>query len=178
MEPLTMGILGAMQGVGMVTSIFSAHQNEKLIKLGRKLEQAQFETNMQAIQTASMSESVDEMIALRKNIGSQVVSAAVRGNKAGAAIGIGESLSNFESDERKRRMNLLMNENELRAGNVLSSLNLLKSETQLGQSLISGLFDTVPTTSLFKPQPAQKSAAQGQKSAAQGLSGGSLTGGY
>lgn len=167
-----MAFLGAMQAAGMVVSIFSAHQQDKLIQLGRTLEQGQFEQNLAALRTSSAQESVAEMVQLRKNLGSQAVAAAAKGNRAGAVQGSLESVSSVASDERTRRMNLLLNENNLRAGNVTSALNLLDSETKLGQNLAKSLFDTVPTTSLFTPNNTAKNVT------AKGPISQSLTGGY
>ena len=45
-------------------------------------------------------------------------------------------------------MNLLTKENQLRAGNVLSGLHTLQSETKLGQSLTNQLFNTLPISGL------------------------------
>lgn len=140
----------AMQAAGFITSIFDAHSKEKMIKLGRKLEQEQFTTNLQAIRLQSAEASLNEMKELRKSIGSQIAIQAARGNRGGSSYaGISESSYNFDSDERLRRMNLLAKESELRAGNVLSGLHTLQSESELGQSLTKGLFNTLQTNSLF-----------------------------
>src|SRR5690606_20667456 len=86
------------------------------------------------------------------NIGSQIAIQAARGNRGGSSYsGISKSVSTFDSDERKRRMNLLAAESELRANHVLSGLHSLQSETQLGQSLTKDFLNTLQTTSLLKP---------------------------
>ncbi len=151
MDPMTAFLL-SMQAAGLVSSIFGARSQDKYIKLGRKLEQAQYSTNLEAIKLQSAEASLDEMKQLRQNIGTQIVTQAARGNRGGSSYaGINESAKNFDSDERTRRMNLLAKESELRANHVLSGLHTLESETQLGQSLTSTFLNSMQTTSLLKP---------------------------
>lgn len=152
MEPMT-AFLFAMQAAGLVTSFWNANSQEKYIKLGRKLEQEQYSTNLKALQVQSAESSLDEMKVLRQNIGSQIAIQAARGNRGGSSYaGINKASNTFEDDERKRRMNLMSAESELRANHVLSGLHSLQSETQLGQSLTSTVLNSVQTTSLLKPE--------------------------
>lgn len=158
MNPMS-AFLWSMQAAGLVSSIFGAKSQGKYIKLGRQLEQEQFQTNLDAIKLESAESSLDEMKSLRQNISSQIVNNAAKGNRGGSSYnGINEASNNFENDERKRRMNLMAKESNLRANNVLSGLHTLQSETQLGQSLTSSFLNTIPTTSLF--QGKKKNAVQ------------------
>lgn len=151
MDPMTAFLL-SMQAAGLVTSLFNAHSQDKYIKLGRKLEQEQYTTNLQAIKLESAEASLDEMKQLRQNISSQIVTQAARGNRGGSSYaGISKASSAFDQDERTRRMNLLSKESQLRANHVLSGLHSLQSETQLGQSLTKDFLNTLQTTSLLKP---------------------------
>jgi hypothetical protein len=151
MDPMTAFLL-SMQAAGLVSSIFGARSQDKYIKLGRKLEQEQYTTNLQAIKLESAEASLDEMKQLRQNIGSQIVTQAARGNRGGSSYsGISKASNAFDQDERTRRMNLLAKESELRANHVLSGLHSLQSETQLGQSLTKDFLNTIQTTSLLKP---------------------------
>lgn len=161
MDPMTAFLL-SMQAAGMVTSLFGAKSQEKYIKLGRQLEQGQYETNLQAIKLQSAESSLDEMKQLRQNIGTQIAVQAAKGNRGGSSYsGIKQSVGNFDSDERTRRMNLLAKESELRANHVLSGLHSLQSETELGQSLTKSFLNTVQTSTLLgqfgnkKPEGAQ-----------------------
>lgn len=156
MDPMTAFLL-AMQAGGLVTSIYGAKSQEQYIKLGRKLEQEQYSTNLEAIRLQSSKSSLDEMKELRQNIGSQIAIQAARGNRGGSSYaGINKAASNFNNDERTRRMNLLARESELRANHVLSGLHSLQSETQLGQSITSSVLNTIPTTSLLRPETINK----------------------
>lgn len=151
MEPMSAFLL-AMQAAGLVTSLFGAHTQDKYIRIGRKLEQEQYSTNLQAIKLQSSEDSLTEMKQLRQNIGTQIASQAAKGNRGAVSFaGIRASSEAFDSDERTRRLNLLAKESELRANHVISSLHSLQSESQLGQSLTKDFFNTLQTTSLLKP---------------------------
>jgi len=154
MDPMTAFLL-SMQAAGLVSSAYGYKSQRKTIELGRKLEQEQFTTNLQALRLESAQASLDEMKQVRQNIGAQIVANAARGNRGGSSyLGIQESVSNFNNDERRRRLNLLAKESQLRAGQVLSGLHTLQSETQLGQSLFKDFLNTVPLSagldSLFR----------------------------
>lgn len=158
MDPMTAFLL-SMQAAGLVTSIFGARSQDKYIKIGRKLEQEQFETNLQALKLQSAEASLDEMKQLRQNIGTQIVSQAAKGNRGAVSYaGINQSSNAFDSDERTRRMNLLAKESELRANHVLSGLHSLQAETQLGQSITSTFLNSLQTTTLLNPQWFNKKA--------------------
>lgn len=162
MDPMTAFLL-SMQAAGLVSSLFGSRSQGEYIKLGRKLEQEQFSTNLQAIKLQSAEDSLAEMKQLRQNIGTQIVNQAVKGNRGGSSYaGINESSKNFNDDERNRRMNLLAKESELRANHVLSGLHSLQSETQLGQSLTSTFLNTLQTTSLLKPNWNSKTSGKSQ----------------
>lgn len=149
MDPMSAFLL-SMQAAGLVTSFFGAKSQSKTIALGRKLENAQFSTNMEAIKLESAKSSVAEMKQVQQNISSQIAVNAARGNRgASSYTGIDETTHAFAEDERTRRMNLLAKESELRAGNILSGLHTAQSETQLGQSLLKDIFNTIPASSLL-----------------------------
>ena len=144
MDPMTAFLL-AMQAAGLVTSLFAKKSQMDTIKIGRKLEQEQFSTNMEAIKLQSSEGSLEEMKMVRQNIGTQIAANAAKGNRGGSSfLGIQESISNLNTDERKRRINLLAKESELRSGNILSGLHTAQAETQLGQSLLKDIFNTIP----------------------------------
>lgn len=149
LDPFTL----AMSAAGAIISIQQAKSQKKMIEMGRKLEQASFETNLAASRAEYAQSSLAAMQELRQNIGNQIAINAARGVQSGAgsaAGGIRKSEQSFASDEKARRMNLLTKENQLRAGNVLSGLHTLQSETKLGQSLTNQLFNTLPISGLAK----------------------------
>lgn len=133
----------AMQVAGLVSSYMGAQKQQKIINMGRKLEEAQFKFNMEAIKTESAEQSLMQMKQLRKNIGSQIVMNAARGNRGGSsAWSIEESFTNFNNDERVRRLNLLSKEAELRGGYVLAGLKSTQASTEIDQKLAGKFFET------------------------------------
>jgi hypothetical protein len=160
-DPMTAFLL-SMQAAGLVTSVFGYKSQQNTIRQGRMLEEEQFKTNMQAIKLESAESSLDEMKQVRQNIGDQIVANAAKGNRGGSSyLGIQESVSTLNSDERKRRMNLLAKESQLRANHVLAGLHTLESETALGQSLMKDVLNTLPISSgldaLFNPNKKKSS---------------------
>lgn len=158
MDPMSAFLL-SMQAAGLVVSLFGAKSQQKTINLGRKLENAQFETNMEAVKLESAQGSLAEMKQVQQNISSQIAVNAARGNRGPSSIaGIDETVGVFKEDERNRRMNLLAKESELRAGNILSGLHTSQSETQLGQSLLKDAFNTLSVSSLLNSTQKKKSS--------------------
>lgn len=144
------GVLLAFQAAGLVTDYRATKSSQKLIQKGRQLEQAAIETNLEAVRLESGQASLDEMKQLRQNLGTQIAMQAARGNAPGAGTALtlqNEAVSNFNADERTRRMNLIAKESQLRASNILSGLHTLQSETQLGQAMTSRLVNTLPLSS-------------------------------
>lgn len=147
------GFLLAMQAAGAIYNINEARGQKKLIQMGRALEQAQFETNLEAARTEAAEASLAELQQLRQNIGNQIAINAARGTSSAsgsAATSLQSSERTYAKDEKARRMNLLTKENDLRAGNVLSGLHTLQSETKLGQSLTNQIFNKLPISGLAK----------------------------
>jgi hypothetical protein len=147
LDPFTL----AMQAAGAIYSIRETKSQQKLIKMGRQAEQAAFESNMAAANAQYAESSLQAMQALRENVANQIAINAARGVQSGqgsAAASIRKSEQTFASDEKARRMNLLAAEAHLRAGDVLSGLHTLQSETQLGQSLTAKLFNQLPVSTL------------------------------
>jgi hypothetical protein len=140
----------SMQAGGLITNFAQQKNQKKLIAAGRQLEQASFETNMEAIKLESNEASLNELKQLRQNIGTQIAANAAKGTDSGAGSALfatEKSKSNFLSDERVRRFNLLAKEANLRANKVLSGLHSLESETQLGRNLTSTLLNQMPISS-------------------------------
>ena len=166
------GFLLAMQAAGAIYNINEARGKKKLIQMGRDLEQAQFETNLEAARTEASEGSLAELQQLRQNIGNQIAMNAARGVSSGAGSAqssIQASERTYAKDEKARRMNLLTKENDLRAGNVLSGLHTLQSETKLGQSLTGQIFNNLPTSTLGKNFGASFQSVSGAVKAGFGL---------
>jgi hypothetical protein len=150
MDPLT-GILLGMQAAGMVMDYTSTRRQQGLVQAGRDIEQAQYEANLEALRAQYAQDSLQSMRQLRQNIGTQIAVQAARGTSsaAGTAVALrGASMQAYSADEQVRRMNQLAKEADLRAGNALSGLHALSSQTQLGQAMQQRFLNQIPLSSL------------------------------
>lgn len=145
---MPIAILLAMQAAGMIVDYMGTQQQKAYGQLGTQLDQAALDSNLELTRVEGADNSLQAMKKLRQNLGTQAAVFAARGTRgdAGSALSIGQtSISNFNTDERTRRMNLLSKEAQLRAGKILSGLHQLTSETQLGQSMTSRFLNKLPT---------------------------------
>lgn len=141
----------AMTAGGAAISFYDAGTKMDLIRQGRELEQAALASNLEAIRAESAESSLEAIKELRQNVGSQVAINAARGVSSGAgsaSVATSDSEANFAHDEKLRRLNLLVKENELRAADVLSGIHTLTSETNVGQSLTNQIFNRLPISGL------------------------------
>lgn len=144
-----LGILLAFQAAGTIIDYRNTRNQQKLIRQGRQLEQQAFENNLETIRLQSEQESVDSMVQLRKNLGSQIASNAAKGTLSGQGSALTKantSIGSYNSDERTRRMNLLSKEANLRANNIISGLHTTASETQLGQAMAGRFINSLPVS--------------------------------
>lgn len=143
----------SMAAAGAIVPLVQAGQNKDLIRMGRQLEQSAIDSNLEALRTQNSESSLEAIKSLRENVSNQIVMNAARGVSSGAGSGQGaiqSSESAFGQDEKTRRLNLLVKENELRAAGVLSGIHTLTSETQAGQSLTNQIFNNLPISALVK----------------------------
>ena len=158
-------LLLAMQAAGMVVDYYGNQQQQRMGRMGLKIQQAGIEANIYSTRAETEQESLQAMIDLRKNMGTQIAVNAARGTSTagGSALALfTESLGNFNSDERMRRMNLLTRENELRAGGRIAALNQSSSNAKMWQGFAQRSFNTVSSNpSLYgfgKQAPKTKSS--------------------
>ncbi len=143
----------SMAAAGAITTIYQGNQNKDLIKMGRQLEQSAIDSNLEALRTQNSESSLEAIKSLRENVSNQIVTNAARGTASGfgsARAALSASEGELAQDEKTRRLNLLVKENELRAAGVMSGLHTLTSETQAGQSLTGQIFNNLPISSLVK----------------------------
>lgn len=165
MLPLT-GILLGMQAAGMIVDYTQTRRQQGLIQAGREIEQAQYEANLESLRAQTEQESLFAMKQLRQNIGTQIAVQAARGTStaAGTATTLRQtSMAAFSEDERVRRMNQLAKEADLRAGNVLSGLHALSSQTQLGQAMQQRFINLIPISRLMTDLVEKEKAPYGLK---------------
>jgi len=154
MEPLTMMTL-AMQAAGAASTLFDAQNSKQVLREGRKLEHAGIMANIELAKTSAAEESLAALESLKQTIGSQIAVQSARGTATGAGSALfiqQESMGQFNRGERARRMKLLAQQASLRASDVISGMELYKSETQLGRQTtgqLSKLMDTMQTGNSF-----------------------------
>jgi hypothetical protein len=142
-------LLLAMQASGMVIDYFGQREQQRIGNMGLKLQQAGIQSNLYQTRLEAEDESLKAMQALRKNLGTQLAVFAARGTNTagGSAVSLfQESISNFNSDERMRRMNLLGRENELKAGGTIAKLNQQGTNTKMWSSFASRSLNRFPSS--------------------------------
>ena len=145
-DPFTIGLMVA----GSVVDIFQTGNQQGIIEAGRRVEQAAFETNMQALITQSNQAAAADSRKLRENIGSQIVNNAAKGTASGAGNafgGIQKSVAAVGQNEQVRKINLLAQQSQLTAGHGAAQLESFTTQSQLSQQLTKRIFNQVTTAS-------------------------------
>lgn len=142
-------LLLAMQAAGMITDYFGTKNQDQLMKMGMKVQQAGIEANLYQTRLESQDASLQAMKQLRQTMGTQIAVMAARGTStaAGSAVSLlTESVGNFNADEKIRRMNLLGRENQLMANKAMSRLQYSSDSSKLWQSFAQRTFNKFPTS--------------------------------
>lgn len=142
-----------MQAAGNIMDFMGTEQEKRLGRMGTQVEQSQIQTRLEQERTSAAMASLDAMTQLRQTLATQRAVYAARGTdtSTGNAFFFGQqSLRNFNSDERIRRMNLLSREADLRAAGVLSGMHQLASETRMGQELSRRAFEQLPFSEAYE----------------------------
>jgi len=142
-------LLLAMQAAGMITDYFGTKNQDELMNMGMKVQRAGIESNLYQTRLESQEASLQAMQQLRQTLGSQIAVMAARGTSTagGSAVSLlNESISNFNSDERIRKLNLLGRENQLRAGSAMSRLQYSSDSSKLWQSFAQRTINKFPSS--------------------------------
>lgn len=142
-------LLLSMQAAGMITDFFGSRNQDDLMKMGMKVQQAGIESELAMTRLESQESSLQSMKQLRQTMGSQIAAMAARGTASGAGSAfslLNESVSNFNSDERVRKLNLLGKENQLRANSVMSRLQYMGDSSKLWQSFGNRTINRFPSS--------------------------------
>lgn len=142
-------MLLAMQAAGMITDYFGVKNQAEMMKMGMRIQQAGIEANIEQNRLESANESLEAMKRLRQTIGSQIAIFAARGTStAGGSANtiLNESVTNFNSDEKIRRLNALGRENQLRTGMAISRLQNSSNVSKLWQGFASRTFNKFPSS--------------------------------
>jgi len=148
MDPISLGFMLSLQAAGMVVDWFGKNEQIRLGKMGQKIEQAGINSNIAQARLESEDASLQAMKALRMNLGTQAAMNAARGisNASGSAIfSRNDSLSNFNADERMRKINLAHNEASLKAGGLISNLHEKTYENRTWNEFRNNIINKIPT---------------------------------
>ena len=151
---MTMGFYIALQAAGSIVSWNDSKKRVDMMRQGNDVDNAATQRNIEALGLQAAEDSYNEMRQLQQNLSTQLAVQAARGTGGGgsAASLASSSVRSVAKDESKRRMNLLAKQTDLRAGQALSGLELLSSETKLGQAQNKSIFDmAVADLILLKP---------------------------
>ena len=142
-------LLLAMQASGMVIDYLGNRQQQMMSDFAARTQQAGIEANIEQTRLESEEASLQAMKNLRQQLGTQIATFAARGTSTagGSAVTIlNESLGNFASDERVRKLNLLGKENQLRGGIAISRLKNMSDNSKLWQSFAQRSLNRFPTS--------------------------------
>lgn len=157
-------LLLAMQASGMIVDFFGAKSQAEMMDMGMKVQQAGIEANIMQTRLETQNASLNSMVELRKNLGSQIAIQAARGTStvggSSASLFLNESVGNFNADEQTRRLNSLGKENQLRAGAAISRLQNSSDTSKLWQGFATRTINRFPT-SLSGWQELGRQAKQG-----------------
>lgn len=139
----------AMQAAGMVVDYLGKQDQIGLARQGAKLEQQGIESNIMASRLEAEDASLMAMKKLRQNLGTQAAVFAARGQRAGtgnALIIANESVGNFNADDRMRKLNQTMRENELKSGKTISKLHQSTYESDIWNQFTKSTINRIPTS--------------------------------
>lgn len=142
-------LLLAMQAAGMVTDYLGTKKQSRTANYGAQLEQQGIEANIYQTRLEAEDASLRALQNLRQTVGTQIAVMSARGTNPGAGSALAfmnESINNFKSDERVRRLNQMGRENQLRAGKVNSMLTSQSENSKLWQSFAGRSINRIPSS--------------------------------
>lgn len=140
----------ALQASGMVMDYFGNRNQIEMARMGEKITQAGIASDIAMTRLESEDASLQAMKTLRSNLGTQAALNAARGVRSGIGSALAvttESVSNFNADERLRKLNLSAKEANLKAKSVMSRLHQDSSEAKIWSDFRRSVVDKVPTSS-------------------------------
>lgn len=146
---MPLAFLLAMQAAGMVVDYLGTRNQAQMNQYGYQLQRAGIEANIEQTRLETEDATLEALKNLRKNMGTQLAVFAARGTNPGAGSAFSiltENIGNFNSDERTRRMNLLGNENTLKAGGTIAKLNQSGDNNKLWSGFASRTISGIPTS--------------------------------
>lgn len=150
--PIPIGIMLAAQAAGMIMDYIGTRAQNEAAAEAARLQQEAIQTSIATTRLQTEDESLRALVQLRQNLGTQAAIMAARGVRSGTGVGVlamNESQSNFNADERMRRMNQLMNEKRLKAGMDISKMQQKTFENNNWNSFTNRIINRIPTSPDF-----------------------------
>lgn len=147
--PIPIGALIAMQAAGMVVDYLGTKDQIEMGKRGAQIENEQLERELSMTRLQAEDASLEAMKKLRENLGAQAVYMAARGTRgsAGSALTFRqESISNFNADERMRKINQMSREAAYRTQKTINELHQNAYEKKAWNSFVSRSINRIPTS--------------------------------
>ena len=129
-------LLLAMQAAGMVVDYLGTKNQQDFAEYGAKIQQAGMDAQLMQTRLEAEDASLQGLRSLRQQLGTQAAIFAERGTRSGAgtaALFTNEAVSNFNADERTRRINLLGRKNELKGQKAISILQQKGEKSKMWQ---------------------------------------------
>jgi len=146
---LPVAFMLAAQGAGMIIDYYGRSKASAMSEKGAQMQKQAIERAIQYSRIQTEQESLNSMVALRKNLGTQSALLAARGVRSGqgtAALFQNESQAAFNVDERMRRLNQLANETKLRAGLQITEMNQKAFENENWNTFTRNIINKIPTS--------------------------------
>lgn len=146
---MPLAFLLAMQASGMVIDYLGRQDQIRMGRMGAKLEQESINADIASSRLQYEENSLEAMKQLRQNMGTQAAMFAARGVNAGAGTAVlfgNESVGNFNSNERIRKLNLRTREAQLKAGVTMSKMHQRTNENKIWNEFRQNTINRIPTS--------------------------------
>lgn len=145
MDPVTLSFLIAMGVGGTIADFFGTSTQREFNKLAGQLNNAELEANLEFANAKAKDESLNEMIALRKNLSHMSAVQNARGTSisAGSSMFVRqESEQVAQKDEDMRTLNLNATVASLHGKSLMNELKTVSKDAELKTGLAKRIFNT------------------------------------
>jgi len=168
MDPVTLSFLVAMGIGGTIVDFFGTNTQREFNQLAGRLNQAELDVNLEFANVKAKDESVNEMIALRKNLSHMAAVQNARGTSisAGSSMFVRqESEQIAQKDEDMRSLNLDATVASLHGKSLMNELQTTSKDIELKTGLSKRIFNTASSVATgFGNQPKSSGSSQSTRS--------------
>jgi len=145
---MPIAFLLAMQAAGMVVDWLGTQNQAEIAEEGLRQQKQAILSGIRMNRLSYEEESLQAMVKLRQNLGTQAAALAARGTRGNAGNSIlmtQESIGNYNADERIRKINELSKEANLWVGMQTAELHQKAFSTELRNKFIGRTLERIPT---------------------------------